>query len=113
MPAGRLVVEIFEDQLPTTCRHLMNRCREGMEDTFKNTVIHKIIPDLAAFGGQSRGYACALCNCNMRGCVASVSASKKERTPHANSMIQRQAVLQACALQMVPSVAADCLFMVQ
>lgn len=53
--AGRLVVEIFEDQLPTTCRHLMNRCREGMEDTFKNTVIHKIVPDLAAFGGQSRG----------------------------------------------------------
>lgn len=53
--SGRLVVEIFEDQLPTTCRHLMNRCREGMEDTFKNTVIYKIVPDLAAYGGQSRG----------------------------------------------------------
>lgn len=53
---GRLVVEIFEDLIPTTARHLMNRCREGMEDTFKNTAIHKLIPDLAAFGGLSRGY---------------------------------------------------------
>ena len=53
--AGRLVVEIFEDQLPTTARHLMNRCREGMEGTFKGTVIHKLVPDLAAFGGLSRG----------------------------------------------------------
>ncbi|DBA78433.1 TPA: hypothetical protein ACH3X2_007927 [Trebouxia sp. C0005] len=53
---GRLVIEIFEDLIPTTARHLMNRCREGMEDTFKNTSIHKLIPDLAAFGGLSRGY---------------------------------------------------------
>ena len=52
---GRLVVEIFEDQLPTTARHFMNRCREGMEDTFKGTVVHKLVPDLAAFGGQSKG----------------------------------------------------------
>ena len=53
--AGRLVIEIFEDLIPTTARHLMNRCREGMEDTFKNTAMHKLIPDLAAFGGLSRG----------------------------------------------------------
>lgn len=53
---GRLVIEIFEDLLPTTARHLMNRCREGMEDTFKSTSVHKLIPDLAAFGGLSRGY---------------------------------------------------------
>ena len=53
--AGRLVIEIFEDQLPTTARHLMNRCREGMEDSFKNTTIHKLVPDLAAFGGLSKG----------------------------------------------------------
>ena len=55
MIVGRLVVEIFEDQLPTTARHFMNRCREGMEDTFKGTVVHKLVPDLAAFGGQSKG----------------------------------------------------------
>ncbi|KAL3147461.1 hypothetical protein ABBQ38_014519 [Trebouxia sp. C0009 RCD-2024] len=53
---GRLVVEVFEDLLPTTSRHFMNRCREGMEDTFKGTVVHKLVPDLAAFGGQSKGY---------------------------------------------------------
>ncbi len=53
--AGRLVIEIFEDLIPTTARHLMNRCREGMEDTFKNTSVHKLIPDLAAFGGLSQG----------------------------------------------------------
>ncbi|DBB00846.1 TPA: hypothetical protein ACH3X1_000769 [Trebouxia sp. C0004] len=53
---GRLVIEIFEDLIPTTARHLMNRCREGMEDTFKNTSIYKLIPDLAAFGGLSQGY---------------------------------------------------------
>ncbi len=51
------MVEIFEDLIPTTARHLMNRCREGMEDTFKGTAIHKLVPDLAAFGGLSRGYA--------------------------------------------------------
>lgn len=55
IPTGRLVIEIFEDQLPTTARRFMNRCREGMEDTFKGTVVHKLVTDLAAFGGQSKG----------------------------------------------------------
>lgn len=55
--AGRVVVEVFEDQAPLAARHLINRCREGTTDTLQHTDVHRLLPDMAMFFGTSRGCA--------------------------------------------------------
>jgi cyclophilin family peptidyl-prolyl cis-trans isomerase len=55
--AGRVVVEVFEDQAPLATRHLINRCREGTTDSLQDTYVHRMLPDLAIFFGTSRGWA--------------------------------------------------------
>ncbi len=55
--AGRLVVEVFEDQAPLAARHIINRCREGTTDTLQLTYVHRLLPDMAMFFGTSHGCA--------------------------------------------------------
>lgn len=55
--AGRLVVEVFEDQAPLAARHIINRCREGTTDTLQITYVHRLLPDMAMFFGTSHGCA--------------------------------------------------------
>jgi hypothetical protein len=53
--SGRLVIEVFEDQVPLAARWFMNRCREGMADSLQGTKVHRLIPEQALFAGVTRG----------------------------------------------------------
>ena len=53
--AGRLVIEVFEELLPIEARHFITRCQPGSSDTFQGTHLHRLVQDLAAFGGVSKG----------------------------------------------------------
>ncbi len=52
-PAGRVVIELFDDVAPVAVAHFRNRCSEGASDTFKGTPIHKVLREQAIFGGRS------------------------------------------------------------
>ena len=51
--AGRVVIELFDDIAPVAVSHFRNRCSEGASDTFKGTVIYKVLREQAIFGGKS------------------------------------------------------------
>ena len=53
--AGRLVLEVFEDQAPLAARQLLNRCREGTRETLHNTHVHRLITDQGIFFGRTHG----------------------------------------------------------
>jgi hypothetical protein len=53
--SGRLVIEVFEDQVPLAARWFMNRCREGMANSLQGTKVHRLIPEQALFAGVTRG----------------------------------------------------------
>lgn len=53
--AGRIVVEVFEDQVQIAAQQFINRCKHG-DLTFQGTVMHKLLPDLAIYGGRSTRY---------------------------------------------------------
>lgn len=55
-PKGRMVIELFDDIAPVAVQHFKNRCSEGASDTFKGTAIHRVVKDMAAFGGKSKSY---------------------------------------------------------
>lgn len=74
--AGRLVVEVFEDQAPLAARHLINRCREGTTDTLQLTYVHRLLPDMAMFFGTSHGCAAlALSALQLAACTSATQAS--------------------------------------
>ena len=50
---GRIVIELFDDIAPVAVSHFRNRCSEGASDTFKGTVIYKVLREQAMFGGKS------------------------------------------------------------
>ena len=52
--AGRLVIEVFEELLPVEARHFITRCQQGSSDSFQGTQVHRLVQDLAAFGGQTK-----------------------------------------------------------
>ena len=54
MLAGRLVIEVFEELLPVEARHFITRCQQGSSDSFQGTQVHRLVQDLAAFGGQTK-----------------------------------------------------------
>ncbi|GAB4816059.1 hypothetical protein N2152v2_003105 [Parachlorella kessleri] len=55
-PAGRIVIELFDDIAPVAVSHFRNRCSEGASDTFKGTAIYKVLREQAIFGGKSNRY---------------------------------------------------------
>ena len=61
--AGRLVLEVFEDQAPLAARQLLNRCREGTRETLHNTHVHRLITDQGMFFGKSQGYGTYIIPC--------------------------------------------------
>lgn len=52
-PAGRLVIELYEDLHPTGANHLRNRCLPGSSASLSGTSFHKLLRNYAAFGGKS------------------------------------------------------------
>lgn len=50
-------MEVFEPELPTTCRSFLNRCNPGAQDTFKGTKVDRVVENYALFGGINRGWA--------------------------------------------------------
>ena len=35
-------------------RHFITRCQQGGSDSFQGTQVHRLVQDLAAFGGQTK-----------------------------------------------------------
>lgn len=56
-PAGRLVVELFEDVAPAAARHLLTRCTPGAGASVQGTLFHKLLPGYGLFGGKSSAAA--------------------------------------------------------
>lgn len=51
--AGRIVIEVFEPELPVTARTFLNRCNPGAANTFKGTKVDRVVENYALFGGFS------------------------------------------------------------
>mmetsp|Transcript_38722 Transcript_38722/g.99021 ORF Transcript_38722/g.99021 Transcript_38722/m.99021 type:complete len:301 (-) Transcript_38722:109-1011(-) len=49
---GRVIIELFEDRLPTTVSQFRNRCSYGSSLWLKGTSIHRIQSGYALFGGK-------------------------------------------------------------
>ena len=56
MLPGRILVEIFEPELPVTCRNFLNRCNPGAGNTFKGTKVDRVVENYALYAGVSKGY---------------------------------------------------------
>lgn len=52
-PAGRLVIELFEDVAPAAARHLLNRCTPGAGASLQGALFHKLLAGFGLFGGKS------------------------------------------------------------
>lgn len=52
LPAGRLVIELFEDVAPAAARHLLNRCTPGAGASLQGTLFHKLLAGFGLFGGK-------------------------------------------------------------
>lgn len=55
MLSGRILVEVFEPELPVTCRNFLNRCNPGAANTFKGTKVDRVIENYALYAGISKG----------------------------------------------------------
>lgn len=55
-PAGRIVIELFEDLLPAPARHFQARCAAAAPDSFAGTRVHKLLSGATIFGGRSPAY---------------------------------------------------------
>ena len=55
MLSGRILVEVFEPELPVTCRNFLNRCNPGAGNTFKGTKVDRVIENYALYAGISKG----------------------------------------------------------
>ncbi len=55
MLQGRILVEVFEPELPVTCRNFLNRCNPGAGNTFKGTKVDRVIENYALYAGVSKG----------------------------------------------------------
>lgn len=53
--AGKLLIEVFEPELPVTARSFLTRCNPGAANTFKGTRVDQVVENYALFGGCSRG----------------------------------------------------------
>lgn len=54
---GRLVIELFTDVVPLAAAEFRRRCSRGATGGFQGTRVHKILHNLALFGGKSSRYA--------------------------------------------------------
>lgn len=54
--AGRLVIELYDDLAPVPVGAFQNRCQPDASETFKGTIIHKLVAEQAAWGGRSKAY---------------------------------------------------------
>ncbi|KIZ04998.1 hypothetical protein MNEG_2960 [Monoraphidium neglectum] len=52
-PAGRLVIELFEDLHPNGANHLRTRCLPGATASLSGATFHKLLRHYAAFVGKS------------------------------------------------------------
>lgn len=52
MPTGRLVIELFTDVAPLAAAELRRRCSRGATGGLQGTVLHKVLRNLAVFGGK-------------------------------------------------------------
>lgn len=53
---GRVLVEVFEPELPITCRTFLNRCNPGAANSFKGTKVHRVVQNYALHAGISKGH---------------------------------------------------------
>jgi len=53
---GRVLVEVFEPELPITCRTFLNRCNPGAANSFKGTKVHRVLQNYALHAGISKGH---------------------------------------------------------
>ena len=49
-------MEVFEPELPTTCRTFLNRCNPGAINSFKGTKVHRVVENYALHAGFSKGW---------------------------------------------------------
>jgi hypothetical protein len=54
-PAGRLVIELYEDLHPIGASHLRNRCLPGATASLSGAAFHKLLRHYAAFVGKRCG----------------------------------------------------------
>jgi cyclophilin family peptidyl-prolyl cis-trans isomerase len=52
-PAGRLVVELFDDIIPVGANHFRTRCLQGAVGWLQGAAFHKLLPHYGVFGGRS------------------------------------------------------------
>lgn len=51
-PAGRLVIELFDDMVPAAANSFRSRCLPGSAGGLQGTLFHKLLPTYAIFGGK-------------------------------------------------------------
>ena len=49
--AGRILIEVFEPELPITCKTFLTRCNPGAENSLKGTKVSRIVENYALHGG--------------------------------------------------------------
>lgn len=52
-PAGRLVIELFDDMAPAATSRFKNRCMPGATGSLLNAQFHKLVPYYGIFGGKN------------------------------------------------------------
>ena len=50
--AGEIEIELWSKEAPLACRNFVQLC---LEDYYKNTIFHRVIPDFIVQGGDPEG----------------------------------------------------------
>ena len=51
-PAGRIIIELYDDIIPVGAGHLRNRCLPGSHVGIKGCSVERLVPHYAAFFGK-------------------------------------------------------------